>query len=172
MLNSGGGISYYSYTHLRLNVLETCSHCRFHFRFRMCRHVFERLVDAMQQVDPYFVQQPNCAGELGLSALQKVVASIRNLAYGFPANDVDEYVRIGESTAHEALKHFRTAIQTAFGGYYLRAPTPANITRLLQVGESRGFPGMLGSVIACIGSGVTAQLHGRECLPVAVNTPP
>jgi hypothetical protein len=133
-------------------------------------HVFERLVLAVQQVDPYFVQRPNCAGELGLSALQKVVAAVRILAYGVPADAVDEYVRIGESTAHEALKHFCTAILTAFGGYYLRKPTPADIARLLQVGESRGFPGMLVVWIACIGSGVTAQLHGRGCLSVAVNT--
>ena len=47
------------------------------YRFRMRRHVFERLVVAVQQVDPYFVQRPNCAGELGLSALQKVVAAVR-----------------------------------------------------------------------------------------------
>jgi hypothetical protein len=70
----------------------------------MRRHVFERLVDVMQQVDPYFVQQPNCAGELGLSALQKVVVAVRILAYGVPA--VDGYVRIDKSTSHEALKHF------------------------------------------------------------------
>jgi hypothetical protein len=78
--------------------------------------VFERLVDAMQQVDPYFVQRPNCVGELGLSALQKVVVTVRILAYGVPVDAMDEYVRIGESTTHEALKHFCTAIQTAFGG--------------------------------------------------------
>jgi hypothetical protein len=82
----------------------------------MRRHVFERLVLVVQQVDLYFVQHPNCAGELGLSALQKVVAAIRILAYGVPADAVDEYVRIGESTAHEALKHICTTIQTAFGG--------------------------------------------------------
>jgi hypothetical protein len=53
-----------------------------------------------------------------------------------PTDAVDEYVRIGESIAHEALKHFCTAIQTAFGPYYLRAPNAADIARLLQVGES------------------------------------
>jgi hypothetical protein len=42
----------------------------------MRRHVFERLVDVVQQVDPYFIQRPNCAGEIGLSALQKVVAAV------------------------------------------------------------------------------------------------
>jgi hypothetical protein len=28
----------------------------------MRRHVFECLVDVVQQVDPYFIQRPNCAG--------------------------------------------------------------------------------------------------------------
>eukprot|EP00267_Zea_mays_P040648 XP_008680811.1 uncharacterized protein LOC103655915 [Zea mays] len=60
-------------------------------RFCMRRHVFERLVLAVQQVDPYFVQRPNCAGELGLSALQKVVAAVRILAYSVPVDVVDEY---------------------------------------------------------------------------------
>ncbi|XP_008663118.1 uncharacterized protein [Zea mays] len=50
---------------------------QFRRRFRMRRHVFERLVDVVQQVDPYFIQRPNCAGEIGLSALQKVVAAVR-----------------------------------------------------------------------------------------------
>ena len=95
------------------------------------------------------VQRPNCAGELGLSALQKVVVVVRILAYGVPANVVDEYVRIGESMAHEALKHFCTAVQTAFAPYYLRAPNAEDIARLLQVGESRGFPGMLGNIPYC-----------------------
>jgi hypothetical protein len=112
----------------------------------MRRHVFEHLVDVVQQVDLYFIQRPNCASEIGLSAPQKVVVVVRILAYGIPADAVDEYVHISESTAHEALKHFCTAIQTVFEGYYLRAPTATDITRLLQVGESQGFSGMLSSV--------------------------
>ena len=135
----------HSFYHVQNSTTPIMTH-EFYGRFRMRRHVFERLVDAVQQVDPYFIQRPNCAGEMGLSALQKVVAAVRILAYGIPADAVDEYVRIGESTAHEALKHFCTAVQTAFAPYYLRAPNAEDIARLLQVGESRGFPGMLGSV--------------------------
>jgi hypothetical protein len=104
--------------------------CRFH----MCRHLFECPVGIVQQVDEYFVQRPNCIGEMGLSALQKVVAAIHIHTYGVHADVVDEYVRIGESTTHEALQHFCKATITAFASYYLRKPTPDDVTRLLEVG--------------------------------------
>ncbi|XP_025819123.1 uncharacterized protein LOC112895383 [Panicum hallii] len=77
---------------------------------------------------------------------RKCIAAIRILAYGLPANAVDEYVRIGPSTAQEALKHFCRAVIDAFGGYYLRAPTEEDVRHLVEEGEQRGFPGMLGSI--------------------------
>jgi hypothetical protein len=137
----------------------------------MRRHVFERLVDVVQQVDPYFIQRPNCAGEIGLSALQKVVAAVRILAYGIPADAVDEYVRIGESTAHEALKHFCTAIPRL-----LRTISVHPMQKISHVfsklASHVGFLVCLVVLIACIGSGVTAQVHGRACLQGAVNILP
>ncbi|XP_057452643.1 uncharacterized protein LOC130744479 [Lotus japonicus] len=48
----------------------------------------------------------DAVGRQGLSPLQKCTAAIRMLAYGSPADSVDEYVRIGESTAIECLKNF------------------------------------------------------------------
>ncbi|CAO2141580.1 unnamed protein product [Urochloa humidicola] len=113
---------------------------KFRERFRMKRHVFLRILDAVQSVDRYFQQREDCTGLVGLSALQKVVASMRILAYGLPLDAVDEYVQIGTSTAREALQHFCSAVIAAFGEKYLRSPTPADVARLLQEGESRGFP--------------------------------
>jgi len=72
----------------------------------MARHVFLRLVNACEIMNPYFIQTPDCTGLLGLTSLQKCVATIRILAYGLPADAVDEYVRIGESTAIESLRNF------------------------------------------------------------------
>jgi hypothetical protein len=112
----------------------------------MARRVFNRILEAVQLVDDEFVQRPDCTGLMGLSALQKCVAAIRILAYGVPADAVDEYVQIGESTAHKALRQFCKAVITAFGDYYLRAPNAADVAQLLAEGESRGFPGMLGSI--------------------------
>ncbi|TVU40000.1 hypothetical protein EJB05_13445 [Eragrostis curvula] len=113
----------------------------FRKRFRMKQHVFIRILNGVHSVDRYFQQRENCTRLLGLSPLQKVVAAMRILAYGLPADAVDEYVQIGESTAREALYHFCSAVIAAFGKEYLRSPTPVDVARLLQVGQSRGFPG-------------------------------
>ena len=68
------------------------------------------------------------------------------LAYGVAADFMDEYVRIGESTAIESLKYFVKAVVDIFSNKYLRSPNSNDIAKLLAVGESRGFPGMLGSI--------------------------
>ncbi|RWR72970.1 putative nuclease HARBI1 [Cinnamomum micranthum f. kanehirae] len=88
----------------------------------MRKPLFLRIVNAVEAYDPYFQQKRNCAGSLGLSALQKVTTAVRMLAYGVAADAVDDYVRIAESTSIESLKKF------------------------LSEGERRGFPGMLGSI--------------------------
>jgi len=45
---------------------------------------------AVEAHDDYFVQKRNAAGKLGLSCLQKVTAAFRMLAYGIPADAMDE----------------------------------------------------------------------------------
>ncbi|XP_057440354.1 uncharacterized protein LOC130732290 [Lotus japonicus] len=113
----------------------------FRQRFRMRKHVFLRIVGALGSHDPYFLMSVDAVGRQGLSPLQKCTAAIRMLAYGSPADSVDEYVRIGESTAIECLKNFVEGVCAVFGETYLRRPNQEDITRLLQWGESRGFPG-------------------------------
>jgi hypothetical protein len=71
---------------------------------------------------------------------------MRILTYGLPADAVDEYVQIGESTARESLDHFHREVIDVFDKEYLRSSNTADVARLLQEGETRGFPGMLGSI--------------------------
>ncbi|XP_019190221.1 PREDICTED: putative nuclease HARBI1 [Ipomoea nil] len=85
-------------------------------------------------------------GRLGLSTLQKVTAAFRILAYRVAADATDEYIQIGESTSIESLKRFCRAVVEVFGQCYLRAPDANDVARLLEIGERRGFPGMLGSL--------------------------
>ena len=78
--------------------------------------------------------------------MQKCTIAIRILAYGSPADSVDKYVQIGETTVVECLERFVSGICTIFGNEYLRRPNNEDTERLLQMGAARGFPGMLGSI--------------------------
>ncbi|CAM8982022.1 unnamed protein product [Rhodiola kirilowii] len=112
----------------------------FRRRYRMGKHVFLRIVDALSHYDPYFQQRVDALGRKGLSPLQKCTAAMRMLAYGVSADAVDDYVRIGESTAIECLKKFVIDVIVIFEGEYLRKPNSNDVQRLLEMGEARGFP--------------------------------
>jgi hypothetical protein len=68
------------------------------------------------------------------------------LTYGVPADAMNEYVRIGESTTIESLRRFVAAVVDLFEEEYLRYPNEADTTRLLALSEQNGFPDMLGSI--------------------------
>ena len=68
------------------------------------------------------------------------------LSYGVPADFMDQYIRIGESTVIESLRRFVTAVVDVFGEEYLRSPNENDTSRLLAIGQRRGFPGILGSL--------------------------
>ena len=118
----------------------------FRRRFRMSRPLFLRIVNEVEQYNPYFIQRTDAIGVLSLSSLQKITAAYRILAYRTPTDSVDEYIIIGKSTAIESLRRFVKAIIAMFGDHYLRSPNNINIARFLQTGEQRGFPDMLGSI--------------------------
>ena len=77
--------------------------------------------------------------------MQKYTVAIHILAYGSPADSVDEYVRISESTVAECLEAFVKGVNDIFGDEHLRRPDN-NINCLLQIRDARGFLGMLGFV--------------------------
>ncbi|BBN69132.1 GTP binding Elongation factor Tu family protein [Prunus dulcis] len=118
-------------------------------------------------MEDYFIPQSlysdrNCAGNLGLLPEQKFTAVIRMLAYGSSADQVDEIARMGKSTVLDGNSvHQRLPPQT-----YAR-----DLQRLLQKAESRGFPGMIGSIdcmhwqwknCPTLGKGTTETEKGRK----------
>ena len=115
-------------------------------RFRMNKDLFMRIVHDLSENVPFFQHRQDATGRFGLSPLQKCTAAIRQLAYGSAADTVDEHLRLGESTTLLCLHKFTDGIIRLFGDEYLQRPTPEDLQRLLDIGESRGFPGMVGSI--------------------------
>uniref|UniRef100_A0A0D3C4B1 DDE Tnp4 domain-containing protein n=1 Tax=Brassica oleracea var. oleracea TaxID=109376 RepID=A0A0D3C4B1_BRAOL len=87
----------------------------------MNKSLFMRIVNRLSAEIPYFQQRRDATGRFGHSPLQKATTAIRMMAYGCPADAVDEYLRLDPR-------------QKIFNDY------------LILIGEIRGFPGMIGSI--------------------------
>jgi len=116
----------------------------FRRRFRMRRCVFDRLLNAVVAHDRYFVQKKDALGVPGFSPHQKLTCALRFLAYGTSADQLDEYIRMAETTVLETVSRFCSAIIACFSDIYLRSPTVADLKFLLSSYEKAGWIGCLG----------------------------
>ncbi|XP_028087345.1 uncharacterized protein LOC114288059 [Camellia sinensis] len=103
----------------------------------MRRSLFVSILHDIQQVNEYLIQTCDATGALGLSSVQKMIVALWILQYGVPADSVDKYIRIGESTAIAALNFFTRSIVATYDAVYLRSPNEVDVARLLQEGEQR-----------------------------------
>ena len=112
----------------------------------MNKPLFMHIVDRLSTKVQYFREKKDGLGRNSLSPLQKCTAAIRVLEYGSAADTVDVYLRLGETPTRLCVENFVEGIIYLFGDEYLRRLTPADLQRLLDVGEHCGFPGMIGSI--------------------------
>ena len=122
------------------------SDAQFRRRFRMRRPLFVRIVDDLSIHDKFFQQGTDALGRMGATPLQKVTAACQLLAYGTGADQLNEWIRLGESTIAKCLRKFVFAVIDVYGSEYLRSPTAEDLTRLLNANSRRGFPGCFGSI--------------------------
>ncbi|KAK1670500.1 hypothetical protein QYE76_058659 [Lolium multiflorum] len=118
----------------------------FRRRYKMSRELFLVILRGIRNYDPYFQCRPDATGALGFTSYQKCSAAIRMLSYGMTADIFDEYLQMGESTCLEAMYRFCRAVIVVFGQHYCRETNVEDTRQLLSVNESRGFPGMIGSI--------------------------
>jgi hypothetical protein len=59
---------------------------------------------------------------------------------------IDEYLKLGKSTALECLEYYYSGTIKCFGDKFLSHPTITDTQRLLAKVEERGFLAMLGSI--------------------------
>ncbi|VAH26319.1 unnamed protein product [Triticum turgidum subsp. durum] len=73
----------------------------------------------------------------GIASFRKVTTALRMLAYGIPADLVDDHLAMGESQAIMCVKRFAVAIAQVFGQEYLRYPNAEDAARLLEMNKHR-----------------------------------
>jgi hypothetical protein len=100
----------------------------------------------MKKYNKFVEKRRNAARELGHSTYQNVTAALRMLAYGIPADLVDDYLPMGESQAIKCVKSFAVGIVKVLDEVYLRAPMLKTRKGLWSSTKKRGFLGMLDSV--------------------------
>jgi len=59
--------------------------------------LFRRIVREIEAKNPYFQYKPNAVGAMGFDCMHKSVVAMRMLAYGCPADSLDEKFCMAES---------------------------------------------------------------------------
>ncbi|XP_068332955.1 uncharacterized protein [Pyrus communis] len=95
--------------------------------FRMQQSLFDKIMSATCNHDPYFVQKRVTFHVQGLLPEQKITADLRILAYGPSTDQVDEITRMGKSTALKSLMQFCSTIESLYTNEYLRTPMPRDM---------------------------------------------
>ena len=122
---------------------------KFNRRFRMSSKRFCKLhaeISHPERGDDFFQTGCDAMGKHGPTTLQKLVAAIRQLAYGTASDHVEEYTGVADGTARKALRHFSKWLDKRYGAKFLGAWTEEAIKKEMAANETRGFPGMLGSI--------------------------
>ncbi|XP_028053850.1 uncharacterized protein LOC114258161 [Camellia sinensis] len=150
----------------------------------MRRSLFVSILHDIQQVNEYFIQTHDATGAPGLSGIHKITIALRILQYGMPADAVDEYIRIGESTAIVALNFFTRSIVTTYESCWDKCPSAQTgaytgyyhkPTVVLEAIASYdlwiwhvffGMPGFLNDITVLDKSPLFAELT-RRCAPAA-----
>ncbi|XP_068328103.1 uncharacterized protein [Pyrus communis] len=118
----------------------------FRHRFQMRHHIFEHLLHDVQQVNPYFQQKLDRVGCPGFSPHQKVTVALRMMAYGSPADSMDETYGMSEFTCLDTLVEFCNTIVQLYKDEYLYEPNQEDMDRFICKAEGREFSGIIGSL--------------------------
>ena len=134
-----------------IKIKETArfTEAKFHRRFRMSSNQFQVIHDDI--TDPeigcsFFQFAPDASGRKGASNIQKLVAAVRQLAYGACSDHVHEYTGVADQTAKIALKKFCRWVIRNYGDEFLNSWGEEEIRKEMEVNAKRGFPGMMGSI--------------------------
>nr|XP_043622036.1 protein ALP1-like [Erigeron canadensis] len=129
----------------------------FRRRFRMRQDMFlciVRDINSFQSIEPlpkhfqfFHKGATDATGRPSFNIFQKCTSAIRQLAYSFKADALDEYLQMAQDTGYQCLDAFCKCVIQLYQQEYLRRPIEADVERLTAKHEQvHGFPGMLGSI--------------------------
>jgi hypothetical protein len=101
----------------------------------MRRTLFLSIMHKLSETSLYFCERYDANGRADLTALQKCIAALRQLAYGMTAYTIDEYLKLGKTTTLECLEYYCSGIIECFGEEFLRHSTVADTQLLLAKAE-------------------------------------
>jgi hypothetical protein len=67
----------------------------------MWRTFFVSIMHKLSKTSPYCNEMYDATGRVGLIVLQKCITNVCQLAYGMTVDTIDEYLKLGKSTALE-----------------------------------------------------------------------
>ena len=82
----------------------------FRRRFQMNRGLFNDIMHAVGEYDPWFKVKKDAVGMIGFSSIEKCTAATRMLADAAPTDAVDDYLRMSESTTIKSMYSFCRAV--------------------------------------------------------------
>ncbi|GKB79390.1 hypothetical protein Tco_0946285 [Tanacetum coccineum] len=119
----------------------------FRERFRMSRRLFTKIVREVTDASQFFQERHDCTRQRSISALMKCTSAVRQLAYGYVPDSLDEYLQMGATTTRNSLRIFCKVIMNLYGEEFLQKPTYTDMKKLYAYhNEKHGFPGMLRSI--------------------------
>jgi hypothetical protein len=68
--------------------------------------LFLSIMHKLSERSSYFSERYDATGRAGLTALQKCITALCQLSYGMVADTIDEYLKLGKSTALECLEYY------------------------------------------------------------------
>jgi hypothetical protein len=95
----------------------------------MRRTLFQSIMHKLSETSSYFTERHDATRCIGLTLLEKCTTA--QLAYGMTANTLDEYLKLGKTTALECLEYYCVSIIECFEAEFLRHPTVTDTQRLL-----------------------------------------
>jgi hypothetical protein len=84
-----------------------------------------------ETTSPYFTERYDANGRIGFTPLQKCADVLRQLAYGTTADTMDEYMKLGKTTALKCLEYYCVDIVHCYRAEFLHRPTVVDTQRLL-----------------------------------------